>query len=660
MTWNRVGLVLMVLLGAFCTPAPRQPGFKVVVLGFDGVDPDLVDQWIEELPTIRRLGEQGTLSTLGTTNPPESPVAWASFATGLNPGRHGIFDFLRRDPATYMPDIGLVKVEKPRFLFKTIPIRGARVTNNRKGVPYWEQLDRGGIVTANLRLPLEFPPRSLDHGTTLSGLGVPDVRGTWGTYFYLSTDVSRWDLQDTEFGGRVIRLEGEDGRFQALIDGPADPREEELVRLTIPLSVELDPQSTALTIRLQDQEEEVDEGQWSDWFRFVFSAGPLVKIRGISRFYVLETFPEVRLYLMPISLDPAGPVLPLSTPAGYSGDLASWLAPFKTLGWIHETWGLNEEQIDEQVFLEDLFRNMNHLERLLMHELDRGEASLYTAVFTATDSAAHMFYRFIDPQHPRYDAKGAQAYGRAVLNVYRKMDSIVSQVVERLDPQDLLLVVSDHGFHSWRKEFNTNTWLLENGFLVLKGVRADTDLKRLEQVYRGGSFFPNVDWSRTQAYALGLGHIYVNLKGREGQGIVDPGRDYMDLVRDISREILEYRDPETGEAVVQNAYFREDIYSGDEIEHAGDIQLSFRSGYRTSWQTALGAVPEHVLVANLRKWSGDHCASDFSDTEGFAVSNRKILSENLHIMDVAPTLYRLFQVEDPGPLDGRAWAFESP
>ena len=215
-----------------------------MVLGFDGVDPDLVDRWIEELPTIRRLGEQGTLSTLGTTNPPESPVAWASFATGLNPGRHGIFDFLRRDPATYMPDIGLVKVEKPRFLFKTIPIRGARLTNNRKGVPFWEQLDRAGIVTANLRLPLEFPARPLDHGTTLSGLGVPDVRGTWGTYFYLSTDVSRWDLQDTEFGGRVIRLEGEDGRFQAQIDGPADPREEELVRLTIPLSVELDPQST--------------------------------------------------------------------------------------------------------------------------------------------------------------------------------------------------------------------------------------------------------------------------------------------------------------------------------------------------------------------------------------------------------------------------------
>lgn len=141
---------------------------------------------------------------------------------------------------------------------------------------------------------------------------------------------------------------------------------------------------------------------------------------------------------------------------------------------------------------------------------------------------------------------------------------------------------------------------------------------------------------------------------------MEPGLAYMDLVREISREIREYQDPETGEPVLQNAYFRDEIYSGEEIEHAGDIQLSFRSGYRTSWQTALGAVPEHVLVANLRKWSGDHCASDFSDTPGFAVSNRKILTENPHLMDMAPTLYRLFQVEVPEPLDGRAWTFESP
>ncbi len=322
--------LVFVLLGLACSPIPRSSNFRVIVLGFDGVYPDLIREWMEHLPNIQKLSQTGTLSSLGTTNPPQSPVAWASFATGLNPGRHGIFDFLRRDPSTYFPDIGLVEVENPRFLFGLLPIRWARYKKNRRGVSFWEHLDQSGLRTINLRIPVEFPARPLSHGRTLSGLGVPDVRGTWGTFFYLATDITQWDLGNTEFGGRMIEMEGGDGSYRARLDGPVDPRGDGVLRIPADLDVELNEDSTAVNIRVQGQEETVQEGQWSDWFHFQFQAGPLMKIQGISP-------------------DPAAPSVPLSCPEDFAASWVASLGNYKSLGWVHETWGLNEEQIGEQV-----------------------------------------------------------------------------------------------------------------------------------------------------------------------------------------------------------------------------------------------------------------------------------------------------------------------
>ena len=645
-----------------CTSSTPLRGteFKTVVLGFDGVDPDLVEQWIDQLPNIRRLSETGTLMPLGTTCPPETPVAWSTFATGMNPGKHGIFDFLRRDPETYFPEIGLLTIEKAKFLFGTFPVAKPKLTNNRKGIPFWKHLDSSGIATTNLRMPLAFPPEPLDWGTTWSGLGVPDIRGTWGTFYYLASDLTQWDLSDTEFGGRLIKLEFEDNLARAVIDGPADPRAQEQVRIEVPLEITLNAESSGVTIRLLDQEQTVEEGRWSDWYRFEFPAGPFVSLKGISRFYVLETFPEVRLYLMPISLDPTNPPVPISEPGNFTGSLADQFGYFKTLGWIHETWGLNEERIDEQEFLDDLFRSMNDLEKVVLDALDRDQSSLYTTVFMATDHVSHMFYRLIDPDHPRYDEALVEEYGDAILWVYQKMDSIIGEVLARLDEEDLLLVISDHGFHSWRKEFNTNTWLVRNGFMALKTTQEGEGTKKLADMFSGGSFFPNVDWSKTRAYALGIGHIYINLKGRESQGIVEPGEEYQLVMEEVRRKILQYKDPDTGEQVLHNAYFRDEIYTGDQVEHAGDIQLTFNSGYRTSWQTCLGSVPELIVVANLKKWSGDHCASDPSDTAGFLVSNKRVATPDPNIMDIAPTLYEVFGVEIPDAVDGKPlrWAAE--
>jgi predicted AlkP superfamily phosphohydrolase/phosphomutase len=656
-----IPLLLMMLVFGACSRVPvKEVAEPVVVLGFDGVDPKLVAKWTGEghLPNIQKLMRTGTVQPLGTTDPPESPVAWATFATGTNPGKHGIFDFLRVNREKYVPDIGLVDVEKPKFLFHTLPIRGPKIINNRKGTPFYKYAADRGITTSILRMPLALPPEDLPNGQLLAGLGVPDIRKTWGTFFYFATDLTQWDVGNTEFGGVLVRLErGQGPQISTHIEGPYDPRYDDYRRISIPLDIEVTPDDRALTIKVQGRSQTVPEGAWSDWFDLKFQAGMFVNLSGVSRFYVLEAYPEVRLYLEPISMDPRSPATPISNPPEFSADLVKRIGLFKTLGWYSETWGLNEEKIDEKVFLEDLFRNMDAVEAALMDQLTRQKSALTVAVFLSTDHASHTFFRFLDPEHPRYDAALAPQFGDAILRTYEKMDSVVGKALEFLGDRGTLIVVSDHGFHTWRREFNTNTWLARNGYLVMKTTDADGTLKKLDDMFSGGSFFPNVDWSRSKAYSLGLGGIFINVKGREGQGAVEPGKDYEAVRNEIIAKIREFRDPDTGAPVIQGAYRREDIFKGPEVKDAADVQLSFYDGYRTSWLTALGAVPESIVVANLKKWSGDHCASDKSDTQGVLLSNRRVEGSDHSLVDIAPTVIRLLGLPVPPEMDGKPISF---
>lgn len=642
--------------------ARRQPLHKVVVLGFDGVDPDLVKRYMLEgaLPNIARLSREGTFQELGTTNPPESPVSWASFATGTNPGKHGIFDFLKRDPNTYFPDIALITREKPRFLWGLIPIKRARIINNRKGDSFYKLAALNGMKVTLIRMPLDFPPEEMPRGKLLAGLGIPDIRGTWGTFFYFATDLSRWEAGNTEFGGKLVKLQLNGDEARTEIEGPVDPTTDSFRRISIPLRFRIDRNGAAVTISLDGQEEKVKEGAWSKWFRISFKVTPFLKLHGISRFYVLEVYPELRVYLMPINFHPEDPPVPISYPEDYSRELWHAVGAYKTLGWLHDTWALNEERISEEVFLEDLFEDMEKQTEMTLRELKTDPADLTISIYTATDSVSHMFYRLIDPEHPRYEAELAARHGDAILKVYSKMDEIIGRVLSAIDEQTVLLVVSDHGFHTWRKEFNTNTWLVRNGFMALKGMESDPKLKMLDDLFSQGSFFPNVDWSRTKAYSLGLGQIYINLRGREKHGTVAPGQEYERLRDEIAEKLLSFRDPDTGETVVQGVYKREAIFKGPYVDRAGDLQLSFKAGYRTSWQTSLGAIPESIIVANLKKWSGDHCASDISDTGGVLIANRRLKQSGYSIMDIAPTVLRLLGCPDHPEFDGRAMQLQEP
>lgn len=637
-----------------------QPGApQVVILGFDGADPGLAAKWMAagKLPNLARLARTGSFRPLGTTNPPESPVAWASFATGLNPGGTGIFDFLTRDPKTYFPKLALAKMQKPEFLFGLIPIRRAKVTNERHGVPFYQAVSRAGYKAIVLRMPLEFPPTPLPGGKLWAGLGVPDARGTWGTFFYFSTDIQPWNAGETEFGGQLVSLTLNGDSAAASVSGPMDPASGRPRRLRAPVHFVLDSSAHAVDIHFGKQTERVKQGDWSGWFSVAFPFAHIYSVRAITRFYVISTSRQLRVYMAPLNIDPRFPAIAITSPGSFAGQLAARFGLFKTIGWWHDTWGLNEDKITDGIFLSDVFRTMQKLSDITVDELKREHPQLLVSVFTSTDSVSHMFYRLIDPKSPRYNAAEAREYGDAILETYERMDQVVGRVEQAMEPGAILIIVSDHGFHSFRKGFNTNRWLVDNGYMALRPHAGETRTYSLGDLTGGGDFFPDVDWHHTEAYALGLGQIYLNLRGRERDGTVNPGAEADQLIREIRTKLLAYRDPETHAPVLEDVYPGRSIFHGAYMASAPDLQLNFEPGYRTSWQTSLGGIPAQILVTNTRNWSGDHCSSDPADTPGIFFSNRSLLTPDPAIVDLAPTVLGIFHVRQPERLDGQRLEF---
>jgi predicted AlkP superfamily phosphohydrolase/phosphomutase len=555
------------------------------------MDPELTQRWMNEgkLPNFSRLAAQGAFQILPSTNPPESPVAWSSFATGTDAGQHGVFDFLRRNLVTYAPEYAIARSAGPARNFDLfgmrIPVGGASVVNLRVGTPFWESAEAAGIRASVISVPVTYPPDDVTR--MVSGMGVPDLLGTQATFTFFGTRERKSD------DGRYVRIEPRDGRVETVLEGPDHPFIVEPTPLTVPLTLE-DAGSGRVRIELDGTELTLSAGQWSDWVSLRYSIMAVFGVPGIVRLHLVKGFPEPELYVSPIQIDPRDPVTPISSPPGYAEELADRIGLYHTIGMPEETWSLNEGLISDEAYLEMVKAILAEREAMFFDALDSRDTPLNVAVFVQTDRVSHMFYRGLDPGHPLYSESSPTARG-AIEWIYGEADRILGRTMESLSSADRLIVLSDHGFAPFRRAVHLNRWLVEKGFMTLKPGAAPSE-----------SLFTNVLWTRTRAYALGMNGIFLNRLDREALGIVRD-EEVADLKRAIARELEEFEDPVTGSRVVLHAYDTNDIYRGDAIRDAPDLVVGYAGGYRASWQTTLGGVPGSQIEDNTRNWSGDHC-----------------------------------------------------
>ncbi len=618
---------------------------KVLVLGLDGMDPHLTEIWMSQgkLPAFARLRAQGDFRPLQTSIPPQSPVAWSNFITGMNPGGHGIFDFLKRDPQYYIPAFSGAETRDPS---KTIsignlvfPLSGGSYENLMKGRAFWQILEEYDVPATIFKMPSNFPPVETNQ-RTLSGMGTPDITGSVGVFNYYTTEVT--ELKQDIGGGAIHEVYVIGNRVEAKLPGPANTFKKNQPESSIDFKVFIDPVHPLAKILIQDHEFILEEKEWSGWKKVRFPMIPTQSVGGICMFYLKQVRPEFKLYISPINIDPSDPAMPISTPDSYAKELAKKFGSFYTKGLPADFKAMTHGVLDEEEYLAQDDTVLKERIEMFDYELSRFDSGLLFYYVSSTDQRQHMFWRFIDKVSPMYDPKLAKQYGDAIENIYQEADKILDMAFQKTDKDTIIMVMSDHGFTPFRRTFNVNTWLKENGYL------------RLINNWRQGQeeFFMNTDWSKTKAYSYGLNSLYVNQIGREGEGTVNPGAEKEALVREIAQKLEQVTDPATGERVITNAYVTQDVYQSQQLDQAPDIVMGFNRGYRTAWSAPLGRIDKKVFDDNMDKWSGDHCM-DPVVCPGVLFTNRIITAEFPALYDLTPTILALFGIEKPEEMIGK-------
>lgn len=609
---------------------------KVIFLGLDGLDPGLTERFMAEgkMPHLKQLAQTGTYSRLRTTFPALSPVAWSTFATGVNPAKHNIFDFLNRDLRSYAPQLSSAAVKPARRVLRIgkyrIPLSRPSVELRRKSEPFWKILGRHAISSTILRVPVTFPPDEFK-GRLLSAMSTPDLRGTQGTFSWFSTGIANGQCE----GGTHYQLlrDGEDLKGSLL--GP----ENEMVRDAGPMRIPFRIRTSSnrdWTLEIQNASYPLRRGEYTPWIRLRFYAQGGFCVHGIARFLLTATEPDPSLYVTPVEIDPENPALPISHPRYYAIYLAKLLGSFATLGMAEDTWALNEQVIDEEAFLKQAKLIQSEREAMFFGALERIRRGVVACVFDTSDRVQHMFYRYLE-------SLTDSAHAGAIEDLYRDMDRLVGETLRHVDHKTALFVLSDHGFCSFRRGINLNSWLYRHGYLALENGRTE-----------GAQYFEGVDWSRTRAYTLGLGGVYLNLKGREANGVVDPA-EAAHLKQELVAQLTNLRDDGTGETGIRAVYDASKIYRGPYIGAAPDLIIGYAAGYRASWDAATGKVTQHVFEDNRKAWSGDHCVDPVL-VPGVLFSNRKLDENNPGIEDMAPTVLDLFGVPQPSWMEGKPLA----
>ncbi|MCH7702608.1 MAG: alkaline phosphatase family protein [Planctomycetes bacterium] len=633
---------------------------KVIVIGMDGMDPRLCERMMDagELPHLDHLRQAGGFKPLGTSMPPQSPVAWSNFITGADSGVHGVFDFIHRDPAQQLDylyygsadtrgesegwEVGDHKIPLAFWPFNHKQPKSELL---RQGVPFWDYLDEVGVPVWMYDLPGNYPPSESKYGhmCCLSGMGTPDLMGgLGGTYQYFSEDTEDFE---TPGGGMHNPLEFEGNTAFSELEGPMNSFLKRPQPTLVDITIHRHPTEPTARIDWQGQSIVLNEGEWSDWCKIAFeiempSFMPNSQENGICRFYLQEVRPNFRLYVTPINIDPSDPGGQVITePAEFLEEISEELGLFYTTGFQEDHKALSNKVFVDREYQEQSNFVLDERFELLDYALDRYEGGLLFFYFSSTDVQAHMFWWDSDEPHPVRSPADATKYNGAVMDVYRKMDGAVGKIVERFGDEATIMFMSDHGFCNFRRQFHPNAWLRNHGYLNPPSCRHLSDENRT---------LP--DWDDTKAYAVGINGLYLNLAGREREGIVTASEREA-LLDEIAEGLLAVRDPENGQPVIARVYRREEIYHGPLVDQAPDLLIGYHRGYRASWSTTLGGVPKAELTDNKKAWSADHCIAA-EEVPGVLFSNRPIRRSNPTLIDMAPTILIEFGVDVPTQMRG--------
>lgn len=626
---------------------------RVVVLGLDGLDPTIVRALIDmgRAPNFKKLAEKGSFMNLGTTMPALSPVAWSSFITGLTPGGHGVADFIKRDPKTYSPVFAIYENRDPDLTLDLgdlhLPVKGGGPVNLRHGTPFWSYLTERGIPSWVSRIPTNFP---VEESATyaISGMGTPDLTDAYGMFSYYTSDpfetypnISGGTVHYVDIKENVVRAEllGPENTLRTPRDTKTDPYAN---KAKLPFTVYLDPRNQAARIDINGRSVVLQKGEFSDWVKVDFELLPVIgAVSGIVRFLLKEAGPHLRLYITPINIDPENQAAPVTYPASLGADIARNIGSFWTKGLPADT-----KAFDYKVFSDEDY--VKNAELLLKEHLDmfdylwsRFESGLFFFYVSNTDQDAHMLWRNMDTTHPLH-AQSDVRFAGYLHHLYEEMDKLVGKVLPALDDDTLLLVCSDHGFAQFARQFHLNTWLKDQGYLTLKPGAE----KKEETAYT------DVDWQKTLAYGIGFNGLYLNRAGREGEGIVEPGKAG-EITGRLARELEALTDPETGKRPVAKVYSRNEVYSGDQVEDMPELLVGYTPGYRSSSASVLGATGKTILDLNPWAWSGDHSmAKDL--VPGTLFSSRKVSKADPNILDLPVTILEFFGIDRPAQMVGRS------
>lgn len=628
---------------------PGTPRFqRVVILGLDGLDHGLTTRLINEgkLPNLASLQRRGSFNSLASTLPPISPVAWSTFQTGVNPGKHNIFDFLTPDEQTYQPKLSSVEIRQSTRSFGLGPFKFhfqvPDIRLLRKSRPFWGFLSDYGIFNCIIRVPITFPPEKL-HGVQLSAMCVPDLRGTQGTFSQYTTR-PRYDQQKT--GGEVHYVQRLGDLIACELLGPPHQERPELGHLKIPFTVRVIDDKTGV-LKIHDQTIRLKQGEYTDWITVRFRVSWSQSVSGVCRFMLLSTNPQFDLYVTPINLDPEKPAMPIGYPRDYSVYLAKRQGSYATLGLAEDTWGLSEQVLEDEHFLRQCMDIDHERESMFFDGLDKVSKGLIVCVFDGTDRMQHMFWRYLDKSHPARPAEIPAGFTTTIEDLYSRMDALVGRTLQKCDDeQTLLLVLSDHGFNTFRRGIDLNRWLEENGYLFVHDDRRHED------------YLAGIDWSKTKAFAIGLSGIYLNLAGKFSQGIVEPGQEAESLRDEIAAKLKTLTDPQTQRSAILRVYQAAKAYRGPYKGNAPDLLVGYAEGYRISWDSAIGRTSRDIFHDNLKAWSGDHCV-DPSVVPGVLFSNHEVTSEQPRLLDLAPTVLEQFGCPIPDHMDGKPIKFGS-